>query len=74
MIKSRKVKSRFLLVQCNKCNNTQVVFGCAKTKVNCLACNTPLFVPTGGKAAIVKNPVTKLPNAHILEILDKNLQ
>lgn len=73
MIKSRKVRSRFLYVQCNKCNNKQVVFGCAKTMVNCLACDTPLLAPTGGKAALVKNPVTKRPNAYILEILDKNL-
>ncbi|OQX19552.1 MAG: hypothetical protein BWK75_05540 [Candidatus Altiarchaeales archaeon A3] len=73
MVKSRRVRSRFLYVQCNKCRNKQVVFGCAKTKVGCLACNTPLLIPTGGKSALVKNPITKLPNAHILEILDKNL-
>ncbi len=73
MVKSRKVRSRFLYVQCNHCNNKQVVFGCAKTKVNCLACNTPLLIPTGGKASLAKNPATKLPNAHILEILDRNL-
>jgi len=50
-----------------------VIFGCAKTKVNCLACNTPLLISTGGKALLTKNPVTKLPNAHILEILDRSL-
>ncbi|MEM2632723.1 MAG: 30S ribosomal protein S27e, partial [Nitrososphaerota archaeon] len=33
-------KSRFLLVACQECNNEQIVFDSAKTKVTCRICGT----------------------------------
>lgn len=69
----RKTKSRFLKIQCNICKNEQTVFGCITTPVKCLNCQKELLVPTGGKAALVKDPKTKLCNAKIIDILDKNL-
>lgn len=46
-------------VQC-KCGNKQVVFGDAKSKVNCLKCGVLLVEPTGGRAKV---------NYKILEVL-----
>jgi len=46
-------RSRFLLVACQECNNEQMVFDSAKTKVNCRICGAPLALPRGGKAKIL---------------------
>jgi len=43
--------SKFIKVRC-ECKNEQSVFNKASTRVNCLVCNKPLAVPTGGKADI----------------------
>lgn len=73
----KRIRSRFLKIQCNKCKSEQVVFGCAKTPVKCLNCGIPLLVPTGGKAELVKTRESKnsawLCNGKIVDILDKNL-
>ena len=46
------MKSKFIKVKCNKCNNEQNIFGKSSSKVDCLVCNEPLAKPTGGKAKI----------------------
>ncbi|MCX8202080.1 MAG: 30S ribosomal protein S27e [Candidatus Caldarchaeum sp.] len=46
-------KSRFLLVTCNECGNTQVVFDSAKINVKCNVCGAILAKPSGGKAIIL---------------------
>jgi len=77
MKKIKKIRSRFLKVECNTCKNEQVVFGCITTPVKCLNCGKLLFVPTGGKAELVKEKDPKtgmsLCNARIIDVLDKNL-
>lgn len=54
-------KSRFLRVKCNDCENEQIIFGCASTRVNCNVCGRTLADPAGGKAII---------RTQILEVLD----
>ncbi|MCR4285104.1 MAG: 30S ribosomal protein S27e [archaeon] len=46
------MKGKFIRVSCPKCKESQTIFGKASTKVRCLACNTTLAVPSGGKAKI----------------------
>ncbi|TFG08348.1 MAG: 30S ribosomal protein S27e [Promethearchaeota archaeon] len=46
-------KSRFLRVKCLNCGNTQIIFGCSATDVNCLVCGKVLLQSTGGKARIL---------------------
>lgn len=45
-------KSKFLLVQCKKCKNEQIVFSRASTLVKCLKCEEVLLEPTGGEARV----------------------
>ena len=52
---------KFIKVRCEKCKNEQMVFSKCSTTVNCLVCNEPLAVATGGKCKIV---------GHILEVLE----
>jgi len=40
----------FYLVKCTDCENEQVIFGKASTRVNCAVCGTTLATPGGGKA------------------------
>lgn len=56
-----KPRSRFLRVKCNDCNNEQIVFGNASTRVECSVCGRLLVEPTGGKANI---------KTQILEVLE----
>lgn len=46
-------RSRFLLVICSNCGNTQVVFSHATFPVRCQSCGYQLVKPTGGKAEIL---------------------
>ena len=55
------MKSRFLKVKCNKCNNEQNIFGKAAMEVNCLVCGEKLSHATGGKSRI---------NAKVLEVIE----
>jgi len=48
----KEPKSKFLKVRCPKCNNEQIIFGNASSKVSCLVCGKELARPKGGKAAI----------------------
>lgn len=53
MKKNQTTKSKFLKVKCEKCKNEQNIFSNVSTKVDCLVCNEPLAIPTGGKAKIL---------------------
>ena len=46
-------KSRFLRVKCLNCGNTQIIFGCSATDVECNVCKKTLLQSTGGKARIL---------------------
>ncbi|UCD21271.1 MAG: 30S ribosomal protein S27e [archaeon] len=56
----RITKSKFVRVRCPKCEEDQVIFGKATTKVSCLKCKAPLTRPTGGKSRL---------RAKVLEVL-----
>jgi small subunit ribosomal protein S27e len=45
-------KSKFLKVKCNDCQNEQVIFGNATSRVDCTVCGRTLAEPKGGKAVI----------------------
>jgi len=59
--REKKVRSRFLKVKCEDCENEQIVFDRGTTIVKCVICGRTLVEPTGGKARI---------NAEIKEILE----
>jgi len=46
-------RSRFLLVICPNCGNSQVIFSHATFPVRCLSCGIQLVKPRGGKAEIL---------------------
>ena len=48
----KKTNSKFLRVKCNDCENEQVVFDHASTRVKCNVCGSTLVEPRGGKAEI----------------------
>lgn len=50
-----KPKSRFLLVQCLKCKNEQIIFNKASDDVKCLVCGNTLAKATGGMSIIKSN-------------------
>ena len=52
-IKVAVPKSRFLKVTCPGCENEQVIFGSATSKVVCNVCGRELVKPSGGKAKII---------------------
>ncbi len=54
-------RSKFLKVKCNDCENEQIIFGSASTRVDCTVCGRTLAEPSGGKAAI---------KTQILEVLE----
>jgi small subunit ribosomal protein S27e len=54
-------KSKFLKVKCNDCQNEQIIFGSASTKVDCNVCGKTLAEPKGGKAEI---------KSQIIEVLE----
>ena len=56
-----ELKSKFIKVRCTKCNNEQIMFGKASTKVKCLVCGKKLAEPLGGKSKI---------KSRILEVLE----
>jgi small subunit ribosomal protein S27e len=47
-----KTDSKFLRVKCNDCENVQIVFDHASTRVKCNVCGSTLVEPRGGKAEI----------------------
>ncbi|MEM0340416.1 MAG: 30S ribosomal protein S27e [Acidilobaceae archaeon] len=57
-IKKRKIlvpqpRSRFLLVVCPQCGNSQVIFSHSTFPARCLLCGTQLVKTAGGKAQIL---------------------
>jgi small subunit ribosomal protein S27e len=54
-------KSKFLRVKCNDCENEQIIFGNASSRVDCTVCGRTLAEPQGGKALI---------KSQILEVLE----
>lgn len=54
-------KSKFLKVKCNDCQNEQIIFGNATSRVDCTVCGRTLAEPSGGKAVI---------KTQILEVLE----
>lgn len=56
-----KTKSKFIKVRCKDCENEQVLFNKASTKVSCHICGSSLATPTGGKAKL---------KAEILEVIE----
>jgi small subunit ribosomal protein S27e len=47
-----ETRSKFLRVKCNDCENEQIVFSNASTKVKCNVCGRTLVESRGGKAEI----------------------
>lgn len=48
----RENRSRFFRVRCPDCENEQVVFEKASTRVDCIVCGRVLAKPAGGKARL----------------------
>jgi len=48
----RENRSRFFKVKCPDCENEQLVFEKASTKVDCIVCGRILAEPAGGKARL----------------------
>lgn len=44
--------AKFVSVKCPDCNNRQIVFLKASTKIQCQACGSTLAVPKGGNCDI----------------------
>ena len=42
----------FFRLQCDDCENEQVVFGKAASAVDCAVCGSTLVTPTGGEAEV----------------------
>lgn len=49
---AEKDKGKFVRVKCSKCKNSQVIFGKASTKIQCLDCGGVIALPSGGNAKI----------------------
>ena len=45
-------KTKFLKVKCKDCENEQIIFGSATSRVDCAVCGSTLAEPRGGKALI----------------------
>jgi small subunit ribosomal protein S27e len=56
----RENRSRFFRVKCPDCENEQVVFEKASTRVDCVVCGKALAEPTGGKAKILVDVLAAL--------------
>ncbi len=49
----RENRSKFIRVKCPDCENEQIMFDRASTKVDCVVCGKVIAEPTGGKAKIL---------------------
>ncbi len=45
-------RSTFLLAQCIKCDNEQIIYSMTNTNIECKICDTLIAEKTGGKAKI----------------------
>jgi ribosomal protein S27E len=41
-------KSKFIVIACRNCKNSQIIFNKASTKIVCVNCKEVLAEPTGG--------------------------
>jgi len=57
---SNEQRGNFLRVKCLDCDNEQIIFDRASSKVQCIICGKTLVQPRGGKSKIT---------AHIDEVL-----
>lgn len=48
----RENRSRFFKVKCPDCENEQLVFEKASTRVDCIVCGRVLAEPSGGKTRL----------------------
>lgn len=48
----RIVVGTYLTVECPGCNNEQIVFSKASTRIDCIECETTLAEPRGGEASL----------------------
>ncbi len=55
--------SPFYRVRCKDCNNIQIIFSKASTRVLCNVCGSILAEPTGGKAKIKGEIIEELRHA-----------
>ena len=55
-----KPETSFLKVNCDRCNNEQVIFSAAAMKVKCLACDHTLAEPQASKAKLTVKKFKKL--------------
>lgn len=49
----KKPSSKFLKVECDKCNETQVIFNSPASKVECSNCGEKIAESTGGRGEIL---------------------
>jgi small subunit ribosomal protein S27e len=54
-------RSKFIKVKCNDCQNEQIIFSNATTRVDCTVCGRTIAEPRGGKAVI---------KTEIVEVMD----
>ncbi|RZN69251.1 MAG: 30S ribosomal protein S27e [Candidatus Methanolliviera hydrocarbonicum] len=58
-MEDKSVRSRFLRVKCEDCENEQIIFDRATTVVTCAICGRTLAEPRGGKA-LIKGGITEV--------------
>lgn len=52
--------TKFLKVKCKDCENEQIVFSKAATKISCNVCNAAMVEPQGGHALVLGEVVQEL--------------
>lgn len=52
--------TKFVKVKCKDCENEQIVFSKAATRVSCNVCNAALVEPRGGHANLLGEVVAEL--------------
>lgn len=57
------MSSPFYRVRCKDCNNNQIIFSKASTKVHCIICGSVLAEPTGGKVKVKGDILEELSHA-----------
>ena len=67
--------SRFHRLECDECNEEQVVYSHATTEVNCDQCGSPLAKPTGSKARLsgkIKGAADPAPESGLAELVSSS--
>jgi small subunit ribosomal protein S27e len=55
----RENTSVFIRVKCPDCENEQVIFDKASTRVDCVVCGKVIAEPTGGKAKVLVEKIAE---------------